>query len=69
MTVLLTIKEAASRIGIAENTLRAWRATGRGPEGFKVGRRLAYRPEVVDQWLADQEAATSSNSSARQDAK
>ena len=69
MTDVLTLRKTAERIGVAENTLRSWRGQGRGPEGFKVGRRVMYRPEVVEQWLADQEAATSSNSSAQRDAK
>lgn len=70
MKPLITLKETAERIGIAEGTLRMWRVQGKGPEGFVPGgRRVMFRPEVVEQWLAEQEAATSSNSSARQDAK
>ena len=67
MASLLTLKEVATHLGIAENTLRSWRVEGKGPEGFNVGRRVMYRPEVVEHWLADQEAATSSNSSARRE--
>ena len=69
MENLLTLSEAAGRMGRSEHTLRHWKQNGGGPDNFKVGRRVMYRPEVVDQWLVDQEAATSSNSSARQDAK
>lgn len=63
MESLLKLADAAATMGVAEHTLRAWRAQGRGPEGFKVGRRVMYRREVVAAWLAEQEAATSSNTS------
>lgn len=64
MTALLTLREVAEKIGIAEATLRGWRAAGKGPDGFKAGgRRVMYRPEVVEAWLEEQEAATSSNRS------
>ena len=67
-TPLLSLNEAAEVMGIAAGTLRTWRTQGRGPVGFKVGgRRVMYRREAVEAWLAEQEAATASNSSRPQD--
>lgn len=62
-TPLLSLNEAAAVMGIAPGTLRTWRTKGVGPVGFKVHRRVMYRREAVEAWLAEQEAATASNSS------
>ncbi|EYT51678.1 transcriptional regulator, partial [Dietzia sp. UCD-THP] len=29
---------------------------GRGPQSFKVGRKVYYRRSVVEQWITDREA-------------
>lgn len=64
MEATLTLEKTAELLGVATQTLRNWRTQGRGPAGFKVGdRRVMYRREVVEAWLAEQEAGTSSNSS------
>ncbi|QIK82636.1 AlpA family transcriptional regulator [Sanguibacter sp. HDW7] len=64
MEQLLSMSEVAEVIGISKATLRTWRTHGRGPVGFKVGgRRVMYRRTAVEAWLAEQEAATASNSS------
>lgn len=55
---LLGVKATALLIGIAENTLRYWRSTGYGPPSFKVGRKIVYRRHEVEEWMAQQEAAT-----------
>lgn len=69
MEQLLSMPEVADAIGISTATLRSWRTQGRGPVGFKVGhRRVMYRHEAVEAWLAEQEAATASNSSRPQPA-
>lgn len=46
--------------GIPLGTIRYWDVTGRGPRSFKIGRRRAWRRSEIDQWLANQEAATAS---------
>ncbi len=35
-----------------ERTLERWRLTGEGPPFVRLGRRIAYRAEDVDSWLA-----------------
>ena len=56
---LLTEIEVAEILGIPTQTLRNARATGVGGltalSWLKVGRCVRYRPEVVEQFLADSE--------------
>jgi len=51
---LLSTKEVADAIGIASETVRHWRQTGRGPTVVRVGRYVRYRPEDVESWLDSQ---------------
>ncbi|GAA1774577.1 DNA-binding protein [Kocuria aegyptia] len=39
----LTMQGLADRYGIALQTVRAWRVTGYGPRGFRVGKFVRYR--------------------------
>ncbi len=55
MAELLTISEAAAYLKIPVETLRKWRAQGRGPKAIKLGRHLRYRQDDVDQWIDAQE--------------
>jgi predicted site-specific integrase-resolvase len=48
---LLTLKEAAERIGVAPQTLMNWRAKGYGPPSARIGGRVRYRPEDIDSWI------------------
>lgn len=54
---LLTLEEVAAVVRAPVATLRYWRHLGVGPEGFRLGRRVVYRPEDVDRWVADQQQA------------
>ncbi|MFC4783291.1 helix-turn-helix transcriptional regulator [Nocardioides sp. MAHUQ-72] len=55
---LLTTAEVAERCRTSPETVRYWRHVGRGPSGFKVGRRVLYPATEVDRWL--EELATES---------
>lgn len=49
---LLTTKQVAERVGgVSESTVRYWRHTGYGPEGFRVGRRVLYPEAELDRWI------------------
>ena len=49
---LLTTRQVAARVGdVSESTVRYWRHTGYGPQGFRVGRRVLYPETEVDRWL------------------
>lgn len=51
--MLLTTEEAAAYIGLSARTLSTWRSTGRhGLRYIKVGSRVRYRVEDLDEWLA-----------------
>ena len=50
---LLTLNEAADRIGIAPQTLMNWRTRGYGPPSARIGGRVKYRPEDIDAWIND----------------
>ncbi len=45
--------------GTKASTWRYWAHIGQGPPSHKIGRRRVWKRSGVEQWLADQEAATS----------
>ncbi|HWI42000.1 MAG TPA: helix-turn-helix domain-containing protein [Nocardioides sp.] len=57
MTRYLTTQEVAEALRTSPETVRYWRHVGKGPKSFKVGRRVLYAIEDVDQFLADAQAA------------
>ena len=54
---LLTVEDVAALCHTAVGTVHYWRAQRppKGPKGFKVGKRVLFRREVVEAWLADDE--------------
>jgi hypothetical protein len=56
---LLTLTEAAAFLRAPVATLRYWRHLGIGPDGFRLGRRVMYRREDLDRWVAEQREAQS----------
>ena len=53
---LLTITEAAELLRAPVATLRYWRHLGAGPRSFRLGRRVLYRREDLQAWIAQQRA-------------
>ncbi len=51
---LLTSAEAASLLGLKEQTLALWRSSGGGPEYIKTGRKVRYRPEAIQDYIENQ---------------
>lgn len=47
----LTIEQAAERLNSPIDTLRYWRAIGRGPKSFRMGKRVFYMPADLDAWI------------------
>jgi hypothetical protein len=47
-----TPKEAAGHLRVAPQTLARWRCEGNGPAYILMGRRIVYRPEDLDTWVA-----------------
>ena len=52
MSDYLTTSEAAEILRMPSETLRYWRHVGKGPHGFKVGKRVLYAREDVEAFLA-----------------
>jgi hypothetical protein len=45
---------AAGALHQQRSTLASWRATGRGPRFYKIGRSVFYDPRDLREWLAAQ---------------
>ena len=48
---LLTIAEAAALLRAPVATLRYWRHLGTGPRSFRLGRRVLYRRDDLNDWI------------------
>lgn len=55
---MLTPRAAAAALGLSETTLRRLRAAGTGPRMLRLSdRRLGYRREDLEAWLAQRPTA------------
>lgn len=52
----MTIKEAAILLGVSPRTLSRWHALRVGPARCKIGRKVLYRREALNNWLAQYES-------------
>lgn len=48
---ILSAKQTAAFLDLAEVTLEIWRRKGTGPAFIKAGRRVLYRRSDIEQWL------------------
>ena len=56
MTIrLLTTEEFADLAHTSPNTIRYWRHTKKGPQGIRRGRRVLYRADECERWLAEED--------------
>ena len=46
----LSIAQTAQLLELSENTLAAWRSTGRGPEYTRINGRVAYNEATTREW-------------------
>lgn len=49
----MTTAEVAELCRTSAESVRWWRHVGRGPESFRVGRRVLYESAEVRRWLDD----------------
>lgn len=63
--MLITAQDTANKLGIKRQLLDQWRCQGKGPKFIRMGRMIRYRPDDVDQWIADNEASPARDSSAK----
>ncbi len=61
---LLTIEEAADRLRTPVATVRYWRAQGRGPAFFRMGRRIVCRESEIERFVAELQAAETATATA-----
>ena len=47
---LWDIEKVANYLGVPKQTIYSWRTTGYGPQGFRVGKHLRWRPATVIAW-------------------
>ena len=66
MHTLLMQREAAALLRLSERTLERWRVTGEGPHFARLGRRIGYRLEDIDAWIASRIVASTSERRAGQ---
>ncbi len=50
--LLLTQKRLSVLIDVSERTLERWRVEGTGPVFCRAGRKILYRQQDIDDWLA-----------------
>jgi hypothetical protein len=53
----LTTAEVAGICRTSPETVRFWRYAGKGPQSFKVGRKVLYDAAQLEEWLAVQQNA------------
>jgi predicted DNA-binding transcriptional regulator AlpA len=58
---MLRTPEAAAYCGSSASTFEKLRLTGRGPVYSKIGRRVVYRVEDLDAWLASNRRRSTSD--------
>jgi hypothetical protein len=56
MPEYLTPAEVADLLRTPAETLRFWRAVGKGPQSFKIGRRVLYSRVDVERFIAEARA-------------
>jgi excisionase family DNA binding protein len=47
---LWTIDDVANYLGVPKQTIYAWRTSGYGPQGFRVGKHVRWRSSTVITW-------------------
>ena len=53
---ILTRKEAAKYLRLAEGTLGNWNCEGKGPRSIKIGRAVRYRFADIEAFIAESSA-------------
>lgn len=51
MQPILTVNDASEFLRVHVRTLERWRQTGEGPRYVKMGRRVGYRRNDLEDWL------------------
>lgn len=65
--IVLSADQVAERLGLSVSTLAKMRLSGDGPAYAKLGRRVVYRPEDIDTWVASKRYRSTSEYGRRHD--
>jgi len=57
---LMTTDETADYLRLQKQTLEAWRCHAKGPVFLKLGRRVLYRRESLEKFMAERERRSTS---------
>jgi excisionase family DNA binding protein len=57
---VMTTEESAKYLRLQKNTLEQWRLKGTGPAFLKLGRRVVYRREALEKFMAERERRSTS---------
>ena len=60
---LLSVAEAAQRLGVSKSWLNQSRLSGTGPTFTKIGARCLYDPDDLSAWLASRRRSSTSQAS------
>lgn len=58
MSERLTLQEASEYLNIPTNTLRWYRTVGTGPKSYRLGGRVFYDRQDLDEWANAEKHAT-----------
>ena len=61
--MLLTQAETAELLRLSERTLEKWRVVGGGPVFCKLGKRVLYRRDDLEKWIASHSVHSTSEAS------
>jgi hypothetical protein len=50
----LSTSQLAEWLKVPVVTIYAWRRMGYGPPGYRIGKRISYRPSDVQRWMVEQ---------------
>tara|TARA_E500000318_G_scaffold112056_1_gene133736 strand:+ start:2393 stop:2614 length:222 start_codon:yes stop_codon:yes gene_type:complete len=64
--IVISADQVANMLGLSKSTLAKMRLSGNGPAYSKLGRRVVYRPEDVDAWIASRRFRSTSEYPATQ---
>lgn len=57
----LSADQAADFLGLSKSTLSKMRLTGDGPMFIKMGRRVAYQPDDLQNWVRENRRRSTSD--------
>lgn len=53
-TEFLSLQEVAQKLGVTEKALYHWRYGGVGPPSYRIGGRIKYRIDELEEWIKAQ---------------